>query len=77
MVRMRNPHLNRWMADCVICFVSGIVALTYFNFRDGDSYHNHAGGLFAALLSVSVFVYALVDLLRTYRRARQWRRDQV
>ena len=72
-----EPHLGRWMADCVICFLSLLAALTYFNFRDGHFYHSHFGGVYAALLSASAFVCSLVDLLRTFRRAERWRKDQV
>ena len=64
------------MVDCVICFVSFGVALMYFNFRDGYLYRGQIKDLFAALLFASVFVAAIIDLLRTFRRATQWRRNQ-
>jgi hypothetical protein len=77
MARPRNPYLKRWMVDCVICFVSFGVALTYFNFKDGHFYHGQSKDLFVALLSASVFVGAVVDLLWTFRRATQWRKNQI
>ncbi len=73
----RNPYFRRYVADCLIVFVSLGTTLMYFNFRDHRFYHpGHFGGFYVALLSVSMLIVSAIDLFHTFRLCTRWQKEQ-
>ncbi len=73
---IRNPYFGRWMADCLIVFVSFLTTLTYFNFSGHHFYHpGHFGGAYAAILSAFLLIVSAIDLIHTFRLSTRWQKE--